>query len=48
MTKWPVQKQTHRITQKHAEHLDTTDIGNKIIVCVRVCACVCVCVCVCV
>ena len=22
MTKWPVQKQTHRTSQKHAEHQD--------------------------
>jgi len=26
MTKWPVQKQTHRAAQKHAEHQDATDI----------------------
>jgi len=26
MTKWPVQKLTHRTTQKHAQHHDTTDI----------------------
>jgi len=26
MTKWPVQKPTHRTTQKHVEHQDTTDI----------------------
>jgi len=26
MTKWPVQKPTHRTTQKHAEHHDATDI----------------------
>jgi len=25
MTKWPVQKQTHRTPQKHVEHHDTTD-----------------------
>jgi len=24
--KWPVQKPTHRTTQKHVEHLDVTDI----------------------
>jgi len=29
MTKWPVQKQTHRTTQKHVEHQDTTDIQKK-------------------
>jgi len=26
MTKWPIHKQTHRTTQKHAEHEDATDI----------------------
>jgi len=26
MTQWPVQKQTHRTTQKHVEHQDVTDI----------------------
>ena len=26
MTKWPVQKPTHRTTQKHVEHHDATDI----------------------
>jgi len=26
ITKWPVQKPTHRTTQKHVEHHDTTDI----------------------
>ena len=26
MTKWPVQKLTHRTTQKHAQHHDATDI----------------------
>jgi len=26
MTKWPVQKPTHRTTQKHVEHHDVTDI----------------------
>ena len=29
MTKWPVQKPTHRTTQKHVEHLDVTDIQEK-------------------
>jgi len=29
MTKWPIQKQTHRIAQKHAEHQDATDIQEK-------------------
>ena len=29
MTKWSVQKQTHRTAQKHAEHQDATDIQNK-------------------
>jgi len=28
--KRPVQKQTHRKTQKHAEHQDATDIDNKL------------------
>ena len=32
MTKWPVQKQTHRKAQKHAEHEDATDIQNKLFV----------------
>jgi len=26
MTKWPVQKPAHRMTQKHEEHHDATDI----------------------
>ena len=26
MTKWPVQKPTHRTTEKHAEHQDVIDI----------------------
>ena len=26
MAKWPVQKPTHRKTQKHVEHQDATDI----------------------
>jgi len=26
MTKWPVQKPTHRTTRKHVEHQDATDI----------------------
>jgi len=30
MTKWPVQKQTHRTAQKHAEHQDATYIQNKL------------------
>ena len=31
MTKWPVQKtHTHRIAQKHTEHLDSTGNQNKI------------------
>jgi len=29
MTKWPVQKQTHRTTQKHVEHQDATDIQKN-------------------
>jgi len=29
MTKWPVQKQTHRTTQKHVEHQGATDIQKK-------------------
>ena len=36
MTKWPVQKQTHRIAQKHTEHQDATDIKNTIFVCFRI------------
>jgi len=30
MTKWPVQKQTHRSTHKHIEHQDATDIKPHI------------------
>jgi len=30
MTKWPVQNQTHRTIQKHAEHQDEKDIQNKL------------------
>jgi len=26
MTKWPVQKLTHKTTQKHLQHHDATDI----------------------
>jgi len=26
ITKWPVQKLTHRTTQKHVQHHDATDI----------------------
>jgi len=26
MTKWPVQKPTHRTTQNHVDHEDATDI----------------------
>jgi len=26
MIKWPVQKLTHRTTQKHVQHYDATDI----------------------
>jgi len=33
MTKWPIQKQTHRTEQKHAEHQDATDIENKLFLC---------------
>jgi len=29
MTKWSVQKPTHRTTQKHVEHQDATDIWKK-------------------
>jgi len=29
MTKWSVQKQTHRTTKKHIEHQDATDIQKK-------------------
>jgi len=28
MAKWPVQKQTHKTTQKHVEHQDARDIQN--------------------
>jgi len=28
-TKWAVQEQTHRKTQKHVEHHDATDIQKK-------------------
>jgi len=31
MTQCPVQKQTHKTSQKHAERQDATDIQNKII-----------------
>ena len=31
MTKWSLQKQTHRTAQNHAEH--TTDIQNKLFLC---------------
>jgi len=31
VTKWPVQKQTHRTAQKHTEHQDATDIQNKLV-----------------
>jgi len=31
MTKWFVQKQTHRTKQKHAEHQDATGIQTKIL-----------------
>ena len=31
MTKWPVQKPTHRTTKKHVEHHDVTDIYKKTI-----------------
>jgi len=30
MTKWPEQKQTHRTTQKHKEHQDSTDSQKNI------------------
>jgi len=30
MTKWPVQKLTHRTVLKHAEHQDATDIQNNL------------------
>jgi len=29
MTKWSVQKLTHRTTQKHVQHHDATDINRK-------------------
>jgi len=29
MTKWQIQKQTHRTTQNHVEHEDATDIQKK-------------------
>jgi len=29
LTKWPVQKQTHRAAQKQAERQDSTDIQKK-------------------
>jgi len=32
MTKWPVQKPTHRTTQKHVEHYDVTDRKNYVFV----------------
>ena len=31
MTKWPVQKHTHRLAQKHVEYQDSTDIQEKTI-----------------
>jgi len=34
MTKWPVQKQTHRLAQKHTEHLVAIDIQKETILCV--------------
>ena len=33
MTKWPVQKPTHRPTQKHVEHQDATDIQKQYFLC---------------
>jgi len=33
MTKWPVQKQTHRTAQKHAENQDAADIQNTLFLC---------------
>ena len=30
MTNWPVQKPTHRTTQKHVGHHDATDIWKKL------------------
>jgi len=32
MTKWPVQKQTHRTTQKHVEYQDATYIQKTILI----------------
>jgi len=32
MAKWPVEKPTHRTTQKHVEHQDTTDINYFFVV----------------
>ena len=38
MTKWHVQKPTHRTTQKHVEHKDATDIQIKLLFCdFRIC-----------
>ena len=37
MTKWPVQKQAQRTEQKHAEHLDATDIHTNNYSCVFGC-----------
>ena len=34
MTKWPVQKLTHRTVQKHVPHHDATDIQKNYIFCV--------------
>ena len=34
VTKWPVQKQTHRTTQNHTEHQDATYIQNRLCLCV--------------
>jgi len=31
MTKWPIQKQTHRTTHKHVEHQGATDIQKKLV-----------------
>ena len=33
MRNWPVQKQTHRRAQKHAEHKDATDLYKDCILC---------------
>jgi len=30
LTKWPVQKETHKTAQKHTEHQAATDIRNKL------------------